>query len=175
MLKIATSFICISFIVFVTYLIVIFIYGFFTFGQLDRGSENQVYCNFLKQNLSNPETKDYILNWAKQHVFDKEIKEGDLIFENRIQPGRFKINSESIKWEVLGYSNILSQINVINYKSFNNEGENKIIINSLFFSERSGYGYLVKNPKEDNFDINISSNEVEIITKELAILCLSRY
>ena len=135
------------------------------------GSSNQMYCETLVGKLNDSDAVNTLELWAKDNVFQKDLKKSDVKFEGRIVPGFYRYPTE-FNWQVLGFDEKKAQVRIVGPHTKDIVDEKVTNIKSVFFAERSRLGVLVKAPGTDDYGVGSDKEFLTPVSENVAVLCI---
>jgi hypothetical protein len=138
------------------------------------GSEEPRYCARLEARARDVATQERLRAWVREHVAGKPIRAKDALSSDGVGPGDRLLN-ETFDGAILGYG----------------EGAHARVVgpdpadwladaatdevDSVFFTERSRYGVLVRLPGRASFGLVAwMQPQLRPVSEDLAVLCVPR-
>ncbi len=156
-----------------------------------NASVDEEYCLHLQTNIKEKEIQNNLITWV-----DKEFHDSLLITNknrtgfSRIKPGRYGYKVYSFNWDILGFDTEKSEIKLLGldvsdfFKKvpagtpISMDALEKLrkpaevsAIDSIFFSEKSYHGIIVKMRTSDGFIEEKYKNYLTVISDRVGVLC----
>lgn len=128
------------------------------------------HCKYLLETSNNQELMQSLDSWVVENIEKRPIDKEDLVLGGLKAPGIFYLKS-SFRWSELKFNPEISQIRLIGptAKSFTND--EALDIKSVFFTELSGYGFLV-DVNEAGLGLKNDENKfVHFVGGRISVLC----
>ena len=120
----------------------------FAFSAASGCSDAHQYCEKLIETAGSTEAQALMREWVSENVDDRKYTgdRSDVLGAGGKWPGHFWLQAD-LDWSILNLDHEHGSRDV-RFVSFPDD------VNSVFFSERSRFGYLVRTPGSDNFGID---------------------
>ena len=134
-------------------------------------------CDQLVAIASKKEVASYLQEWAAKHVFNAEVPSAHVVMYGGRAPASYlyPIESHSIgfDWRVLGYNPERQlRISLVGPMAADSMGPTITNVKSVFFSERSRYGILVKAPGASDYGVGTHGKFLKPISENIAVICI---
>jgi len=129
-------------------------------------SDSDQYCRGLIETARSADTQAYLRDWVSQNIYERRYSgdKSDIQGAGGMWPGFFWVDLE-FDWSRLNLKNEngFGQIRLVEYPDH---------VSSVFFGERSGFGFLVRTPGSGNFGID--DGYVEWHDDDMVVICRER-
>lgn len=126
------------------------------------------HCGALKEKAAVPEIEAYLTDWVDGNLSSVEFKMLENIRLGGGAPGGVWWYKNTFPWNGIGFKEE-SQIRIIS-RVIPENTKHKESIESLFFGEVSGRGYLVRPKYSKTFGVN--EKNLHVISERLAVVCM---
>jgi hypothetical protein len=136
------------------------------------------YCLNLESIVKNKENQKTLINWIDLNFKNSFINlDGVTSLYQGIRPGRYSLIKPKFDWRLINFDTQKSRImliglNLLDFSEIKKERfANSESIDSFLFAEKLHYGILVKLKDSKQFVNNPHSENLNIITDRISIIC----
>lgn len=137
-------------------------------------NDQELYCQGLIDTAKKGASADLLEDWAVKNIFTGDLQRSDIKFEGRVIPGLYRFYGKEFEWSSIGFDSRKSQVRLVGPHPEHVSENGVSNIKSVFFAERSRYGYLVKEKVSGDYGVGADSKHLTSITDNVAVLCVPR-
>jgi hypothetical protein len=132
---------------------------------------DQEYREALVDKMKDTDVSNTLERWARDNVFQKQLKRSDVKFGGRMVPGLYRYETE-FDWQLLGFDEKYAQVRLVGPHVRHVSDDEVTNIRSVFFAERSRLGVLVKAPDSDDYGVGSDEQFLTPISENVAVICI---